>query len=222
AKRQVDWHDLTRSLDCGFALWQHWLRRPSPAFLLKQVIDAVRHTRFFAKRFTNAGAASDFLAMLGRSTQMPIAGHQEIVGHQGRGFSPLQGRSFDEQALSRFASLQTKRRKSEMLATAMPASAKSPSAPIELERVVARLEASAAQKGVSILWFIHAGAGESDWHSLQQQGVIQHLIDFSDPTLSSEWYGEEFRYDYGHLNWEGAKKMTSIVARKIHSLDSSN
>ena len=213
--RQVEWHDMERTLGCVYALWCSSMRQPSLSHISRRLIETLGHLRLWGQRFSNMGLAGDVFASIGAKDNLATPEHLEQVGYDLHGFTPLQGNNLTLHDRGNFASHQKKRKRIELQARALPATLKKASAPEELKRVVERLEAVADESGAEILWFIHPGAGEQDWHYLQDSGILNHLIDFSDPTLSSAWYGDELRYDYGHLNWRGAKKMTSLVAQEI-------
>ncbi len=207
SRRQIDWHDERRMAS---------LLQVMPAFSTDGSLDLLgRHFAHYFHRLGNLdrgpGAFDAFFLGTPRDYEAKAG-----LGVNQTGFRPLIGAG---------KSKSEKRRRKEFLADADPFIGKRRSVADDpwdipahpaLESEVARIEAKAFAQGVRILWLIHPGLTPAEgWKDLARRGVAKHVLDYSDSTLSSKWYQSDLRFDFDHLNADGARLMTALIAKDL-------
>jgi hypothetical protein len=212
ARSVIDWHDPeTTALVTRFVLESE--RDPRRAAELLWA-----HWSSCALNLANVGRALAWVdRWLGRRPTAEFAA--ETVGARGDGYSPLgdegaelgrRGRRFRSKRVDEYLE------RLEEFRAQRPSRGAPSEAAVELYR---RLERRARELGAVTIFVTQPALYlQEDLIAAHARGDVAYLLRYDDPQRFPELYAPENRYDDTHLNEQGARLFTELLARDVAEL----
>lgn len=208
--RAIAWHDSFEVLSVLRSLWR-W-QAPLP----EKLALARTHLLHWAAGMTGVGRAADALRPGGPATEQPPEQiEREIAGRGFRGFEPEEYRE-GPTALHRrkfLASLDAYRRAVAGLHEAN--AARTSLARFNVEAVEAQVDAVRAAGALPVFLIPPLAEPTPELHELGRAGIVPTLLSFSDPVAYPALFEPERRFDLRHLDSEGSRLFTRLLARQF-------
>jgi len=209
-ERYVEWHDLPATCAVLGSIW----RQPFP--LAAKLTRTWEHLRAFLLRASNYATAARFGAVRAPAVERLVAGLAAV-----RGYLPLHedlgGRLADRRR--RFLAAPAEYRGKVARLRRLAGRGTLASAEVDrrydrraLARQVERVRASGARAVYLAPPLLTPAA---DYARMAREGLIPHLIDLRDPREFAELFDPRNRFDREHMNQDGARLMSAIIAEQL-------
>ncbi|MGB0954215.1 MAG: hypothetical protein ACPG31_13420 [Planctomycetota bacterium] len=207
--RRISWHDS----ETTWRLVKAGYRSTEPPEVRWDL--ARRHIEHWWRRCLNLGRGMDALEALGVEP-LSLFEDQSALGVADNGYLPLEMSTASTRNQQMRQSFRNNPGDMFRGANNLDPNRDTDAPDAELLAVVREVEELAAQKGVTLIWWLHPNLKHyPGWRHMAETQEIQHLIAMDDPQRFSDFYRMPLRFDLYHLNKEGAEMLTEELAREF-------